>query len=1444
MNRQNMVIHLIDNSQPTLGGKRMNMRNFSMCNWMPSALRSLTGSAALVIACGLTLLALGTVDVGQALAANDGRVLYSNNTTTPQQRTYANGTNTFAAGSASIVGAIPTHMVQKTAPTRNERLVGYVTTTGVLYIYRWNGTAWTNETSAGGGWGGTVTVGGDGINGRRFDIVYEKTSGRAMVVYSGNVATTNELRYRIWDGATWTAATNLDSARLTGIATSIKLAARPTTGSNEIALTVCDMGTATANTAKLTSLIWSGSAWGNEPAAAHATNMYSVITTGLVQNDLFDLAYEGVSGDLMLVFTRGTPNQCYRTYSAGVWGTLVTTLQATGRAGPLQMVAVGNPNSDQILIAYNRGANTSVFGHVWDGTTMPAFTTIGTTGLNPTAINKKHIAGGWVRSGSTDAAVVTWTGAAATTQPTYYNTYTAGAWGTATSWASGATITSGNPAWMDIDTDDDRLILTFADSNSDLWAKRCVFTAPSTFTWTNADAGAALIATLTNATSKNFAFSFNIDFTPPIEGTLSVTSSQSGLFVKSPLTFQETFTDAESDVKSCEYTTDGSSWSAGAVSGTKPNFTCTASAVAVVDGTPLTLEMRATSSGGVSTVANSLARTADALAPTTLTDYAGPSIVDLNITLSATDGTGVGVNSILYCQDAINTCSPVTTYAAPVAVTGTAGAKTVKYLRYAATDLVTNAETVTSTTITIDKRTGTEVLPLSFSSVSYSGLTVNANFSGDQNGNNGCTIKWGTSLGTYPNTATAVKSAGKYSAVISGLAENTMYYCEATFTDPETILAGTNPSLGSQKTLVFTVGHNSTLSGSSYWAGNWGGGGGKYGAFSCNTCHAKGSTNIKRLKTSFVTPDATLWASSGAASVAVTATAVDYGSDNLTHVSSAKPCEVCHSQTYIHNYNQATAERHGDVTDCMTCHKHDGGFAPGGSCERCHDLNAPNTRAPKVVDKSGALYNGEAYGGHLKALKTNVLSAGTNWDTQCRNCHGMHTGAVQIPNNTVVGINYTRHGGIWFGGTATTMTTEAEICWECHAKVANNVSEWGVNTDTNTATYPNYNLGTISGTGNWIGATWTSANFAYKTGAILSTHTANPSVLGGPSTTANHGGTNPDTVAQIRCSYCHDVHNTATALTTDVDNKPYLRGSWKGNPYREDGAPRDTNTYATYTTGYGLVPRGGTAYVDLGGFQIDQNNGNPTATAAWTAGGATGFGGLCELCHNSGTSDGTYAATEINALNQFGTASTDWMGTNGHANSVLGGDGTGAVNVFSNTDRNATAPTFGTGDGISAGNPAMAQQQTIGGYAYSFRPPTSYATEGWNLTPRVGGQEVHSSGSYTWGATVTAANPIDIAYHKFTCSKCHNPHASRLPRLMITNCLDTDHNTWDTKTGVLMVPATTVASGNTMYPNISSASMPLSQSGSAQNCHRVRDASYANSKGAGWNKVTPWVEFP
>ncbi len=548
------------------------------------------------------------------------------------------------------------------------------------------------------------------------------------------------------------------------------------------------------------------------------------------------------------------------------------------------------------------------------------------------------------------------------------------------------------------------------------------------------------------------------------------------------------------------------------------------------------------------------------------------------------------------------------------------------------------------------------------------------------------------------------------------------------------------------------------------------------------------------------------------------------------------PCQICHAAGPV--AGTGAFANHAWGTDCSVCHLHGDGFAKH-QCVECHDTaSGLSATAPKVLTKAGI--TAAAVGAHLRVLSADAV-VGLNdaqWTTRCVECHTGHSGDVLIPNKTGVGISYLQTGGIGLGGSATLVgaTSEAEICWSCHD--TNGISEWGGNTDTN-GTAANYNFGGLyavdqtTPVSNWVDAWWKSgtAKFSYKTGRIQSTHSANDAVV----------GSGVDAVDELRCSYCHDVHELALAPNDSKAGKPYLRGSWMGNPYREDGAPQALDTWSTNGS-FGAVPRGGTQATQQGGYQIDQNNGDPTTgglpaqqspvTAAWDL---TNSAGLCVLCHGN----------DVDNLNQFGDSADAWVGVlgNGHSNAVIGGTGSHTSNIFSMAMRNpSTAPLY-TAKGSSQGAPRLAYgnagaftdtwpfgDNNTDFWAYGFRSQNS---NGFTLSPQVTAAMPFAYRAYNWGASVD--DTPDPHYHKFSCSKCHNPHASRLPRLMISNCLDTKHNTWDDRATVSTLGTTT-----TYAPE--NRGVTFAMATSAQNCHRLADkANFPNATGDGWNRVTPWT---
>ncbi|RMF42782.1 MAG: hypothetical protein D6751_11590 [Deltaproteobacteria bacterium] len=317
-----------------------------------------------------------------------------------------------------------------------------------------------------------------------------------------------------------------------------------------------------------------------------------------------------------------------------------------------------------------------------------------------------------------------------------------------------------------------------------------------------------------------------------------------------------------------------------------------------------------------------------------------------------------------------------------------------------------------------------------------------------------------------------------------------------------------------------------------------------------------------------------------------------------------------------------------------------------------------------------------------------------------------------------------------------------------------------------------------------------------------------------------------DDLALVRCSYCHDVHDTGGAPNTGTG--PFLRGTWRQNPYREDGAPRSGQTSYSTTATFGAVPRGDLINgVMLGGWQIDQNNGNPNSTYNYATDDT-----LCGQCH-------TQAAIEAAAPL--------------HKNSVRGftNDTSANRNILRVGTHNSgdTYPSRG-GQGPSS----FQQSEPTPNMGYWFSTSTACQSRmlglretddnGRGISPAIYARNNcegkndwrYGYTKFMWGVTQDL-NTVQADFHSFSCSKCHNPHASRLPRLMITNCLDVKNNTWDDN----LKPSGATNGQWTNSTNSNPANIDqLAYVSSAQNCHRRTENPVGNVIEKGWNNVTPW----
>ena len=506
---------------------------------------------------------------------------------------------------------------------------------------------------------------------------------------------------------------------------------------------------------------------------------------------------------------------------------------------------------------------------------------------------------------------------------------------------------------------------------------------------------------------------------------------------------------------------------------------------------------------------------------------------------------------------------------------------------------------------------------------------------------------------------------------------------------------------------------------------------------------------------------------------------------------------------------------------------HSGPHNPDVPCSTCH---GPGGSGPTIVWPPGnATGKATPYGSHLSALRSDNLSAVADWNLQCNKCHDGHSGPVRVPtpptswsdpSGRLTGTDmaarlglgiYAADGGVRLGGTATDNTSEADLCWKCHdAQTPSPVSEWGFNTKTTRAGFPvvwqtfttqhdgtaeKFNYGHIytdnshtTVTSDWTAGYWMDEYDPLIRRRIASVHSASFDPAGQVSSAGanvdNAGRVNRtspvlENRSHIRCSYCHDVHDLNLALGDTSSGKPFLRGSWVGNPYPPELPPRTAYYNAGgYTTRVNIdgafTPRGLSTSRDRGGYFIDQNSGWPTNDNSMNT--LAAVAGLCKLCHG----------TNVDTL-KFYAGSTLWRAgmLNGHSNSTLGGTRVNRRDLF-----NATR--YGYGMGMQAG--AVGSWASVCGYyggecdgnypqSWNFNAYFSSGSgsgyplivnSGWYGGPA--GSFVPQGGDYAnWYAdnAIGGAGAAGTMAHKFTCSKCHSPHATGLPVLLTHNCIDT-----------------------------------------------------------------------
>ena len=233
---------------------------------------------------------------------------------------------------------------------RYEKIVVTLSNDAFIDVSVWNGSSWEITNNI-----GQVNTAADVY--QSFDVAYEKTSSRAILVYAVSSSdSTKDLAYRIWNGTVWSNEAYIDDPGHGSQANYrwVELESNPTSGLNEVALIAVDQTNADCN-----GWIWNGIAWGNFQELEN--NLAAVRS-----NKLIGVAYEQSSGQAMFVWgDSGFMDS--RKFNGTAWENELPAISITSTNNVRWISIKSEPTSNQLMVITIDGGDdlNSVF---WNGT--------------------------------------------------------------------------------------------------------------------------------------------------------------------------------------------------------------------------------------------------------------------------------------------------------------------------------------------------------------------------------------------------------------------------------------------------------------------------------------------------------------------------------------------------------------------------------------------------------------------------------------------------------------------------------------------------------------------------------------------------------------------------------------------------------------------------------------------------------------------------------------------------------------------------------------------------------------------------------------------------------------------------------------------------------------------------------------------------------------------
>jgi hypothetical protein len=541
----------------------------------------------------------------------------------------------------------------------------------------------------------------------------------------------------------------------------------------------------------------------------------------------------------------------------------------------------------------------------------------------------------------------------------------------------------------------------------------------------------------------------------PVVGTVTPANTDTGTYVDAAFDISATVSDPDTSVTSCDYcvSTDGTcdtEWYAAMLSGSSPNWTCTKTGISgYEEGTVLTLNIRGRSSGGTGE-GIPVNRTMDVMAPTEGTFSTDPWTNQINLSWTAASDSGSGLFEYKLVSNLGSTppadCSGAAIYQGSDLLFEDIGLTNGQFYAYrlcSIDNLGYMSQGKTAVTTPVDDPNKT-IIEGTLAKAGSNKITVNAPYTRDNNGDNYVVVSYRLSGGggwTPVCDFSSLHLSNSYLCLIEGLTNGQAYDVQIDWTDTDG-LYGTDPEEYTVTPQKADVIHNSDNTGSSKWSsqGGWGVAGGKYGEFTCATCHEPRSTNIKKIKTSI-----------SIAGLPGDGHAIDFdrtsgspgdpgimGDDSrAVKTESSNICEVCHTYDVSQNngvnkhaYDMSVPgdSNHFNANDCVVCHLHNNAFKATGDCYSCHEFEMGNVRR-KVTGSGGDFEKTFHHVNDGTSLEIVTPEA-------CIVCHGdliadkLHPVGDPVPGDPLVEL-VNQDDGTYITYDGTGSTVEA-FCVGCH----------------------------------------------------------------------------------------------------------------------------------------------------------------------------------------------------------------------------------------------------------------------------------------------------------------------------------------------------------------------------------------------------------------------------